>query len=450
MDLAQDDPRPLRKVLIIANLNHASPRLPGIAQYFTSYGWEPTILTTSIEAGKDAFNAPSLGPLKGMNLVQVGETSSYESRKGKTASSKAAMSAGRLVDRLSPLPGSPLRRAMEGWYWRLQYFLSFPDPEKGWKGPALQAAKDLVLREIFDLILSSSSPATAHMVASELHAHSSIPWVAELRDLWSGNHNLPAGRWMRWRTSRLERSVLTSAAALVTVSPFLAEELSRAYPEKKVFWVTNGFDPLPASAGARKPSALTITYTGQVYPGKQDASKFLEALASLSSKGQIDRRRVSVRFFGPKSDDVGRLIDRLGLSDVVAQMGVVTREEARMHQAESHLLLLLNWEDEKEYGVAPLKLFEYLATGSPLLVTGGKPGDMSSRVVVDTGSGAVAYTREETEMALLDYYQRFVQDGTLTSSASPNAVAKYTYESLCARYSGILAEVLETARARSP
>ncbi|PIQ92590.1 MAG: hypothetical protein COY73_01870 [Candidatus Nealsonbacteria bacterium CG_4_10_14_0_8_um_filter_37_14] len=35
----------VKKVLIIANLFHASPRIPILAKYLSDFGWEPTILT---------------------------------------------------------------------------------------------------------------------------------------------------------------------------------------------------------------------------------------------------------------------------------------------------------------------------------------------------------------------------------------------------------------------
>ena len=38
----------MSKVLIIADLFHASPRIPGLVKYLPEFGWQPIILTTPI------------------------------------------------------------------------------------------------------------------------------------------------------------------------------------------------------------------------------------------------------------------------------------------------------------------------------------------------------------------------------------------------------------------
>jgi len=38
----------MKKVLIITDLFHASPRMPGLCKYLKEFGWEPALLTTPI------------------------------------------------------------------------------------------------------------------------------------------------------------------------------------------------------------------------------------------------------------------------------------------------------------------------------------------------------------------------------------------------------------------
>ena len=55
----------MRKVLIIANLFHASPRIPGITNYLRDFGWRVTIISPSL--GNDSetllgFPKPNVEP----------------------------------------------------------------------------------------------------------------------------------------------------------------------------------------------------------------------------------------------------------------------------------------------------------------------------------------------------------------------------------------------------
>ena len=58
----------MKKVLVIANLFHASPRIPGLVKYLPEFGWQPIILTTHIgENLESRFGPPN--DFKNNNIV---------------------------------------------------------------------------------------------------------------------------------------------------------------------------------------------------------------------------------------------------------------------------------------------------------------------------------------------------------------------------------------------
>ena len=68
------------------------------------------------------------------------------------------------------------------------------------------------------------------------------------------------------------------------------------------------------------------------------------------------------------------------------------------------MLLLLNWEDTEEKGVAPTKMHEYLATSSPILASGGFGGDYVESLLSETKEGTYCRTKPEVLQHVNSYY----------------------------------------------
>jgi len=130
-----------------------------------------------------------------------------------------------------------------------------------------------------DAIVTTSPPISSHLIGREAKDILGCPWIADLRDLWTQN--------LGERTSNLlqiglEKRTLRQADGLVTVSDPWATRLERRYPEKKIWTITNGFDPDDFDS---PPPPLTeefsISYTGELYAGQRDPTLLLEVLSDL-------------------------------------------------------------------------------------------------------------------------------------------------------------------------
>jgi glycosyltransferase involved in cell wall biosynthesis len=62
-------------------------------------------------------------------------------------------------------------------------------------------------------------------------------------------------------------------------------------------------------------------------------------------------------------------VDALGLGDLVSLPGPMLHDQCvrRLYQAGALFLPLFRWRDGARMGVLPLKLYEYMATGNPVL-----------------------------------------------------------------------------------
>ena len=60
----------------------------------------------------------------------------------------------------------------------------FPDAKAGWIKPAIALGKKLCKKYRYDLIVSTSPPISAHLVAKECSHVLGIPWAADFQDYW--------------------------------------------------------------------------------------------------------------------------------------------------------------------------------------------------------------------------------------------------------------------------
>lgn len=394
------------KVLIIAR--YFGTRIPGLLKYLPEFGWQPVLLTTALPPES---NLPS-----GISVIET----------GRRMKSNVAPASGRSIfDRVLVFGGE---------------IINYPDSYKGWRKPAIVAGDELLKTEKIDAILSSSSPVTGHLVARELKKKHGIPWLADLRDLWSQNHHYYYSSLRKWFDRRLELKTLADADVLVTVSQPWADRLAILHQGKSVSTITNGFDPeimKEVSAGVKP--GFTITYTGNIYGRKQHPGRLFAALRSLIKDGSLDPADIEVRFYGPKLDWLEKDIASYSVSGIVKQHGIVSQKEAIVKQKESQLLLLMDWDDPAENGWYPLKAFEYLGAARPVIAIGGVTGNAVDLLLKKTRVGVQAITEDNIGETLLRLYQEYKQEGRVSYHGIGEEIEKYSHR----RMTGEFVEILD-------
>jgi len=431
----------MKKVLVIANLNHASPRIPGISTYLSEYDWEATIITPSVKGAENKLGFPKQFSEK-VKIIEAnfqGDVLWFWRAIFKLVGFKTTESiTEQIKERVGVTSKKSLFDKMMVWY---QTVFAYPDTEITWQKPALKVASKLLQKKHFDLILSSSPFPSSHIVASELKKKFIIPWVADFRDLWTQNHNYPFCSVRKYFEEQKEQRVIKYADSIITVSPDLKEK-QELFHQRAVMVITNGFDPDslndPPSPLSKK---FTITYSGPIYMDKQDPEKLLKVLQKLISQKLIDRNDIEIRFYSAKQNYFINKCAGFGLEDVVKHCGIVPRVEVLQKQRESQILLFLNWEDKKQKGIYTTKLFEYLSARRPILATGGFSGDGVEKIINETGSGIYAETLQKIEDAILNYYNEYKKNGKLLYNGNLKEINKYSYRELAKQFADILNRV---------
>jgi glycosyltransferase involved in cell wall biosynthesis len=294
------------------------------------------------------------------------------------------------------------RRGGLRWFAYAQYtgLVHVPDAAAGWYPYAVRAGGRIVKDWRPDVILASGGPWSSLVVAARLARRLRFPGVAELRDLWSENTMWITAECRRGVDRVIERKVLGTAGALVTVSEPLAEALRRTY-RAPVTVVLNGYDAEhtpDAPPGGTPGVPLRIVYTGNLFPGR-DLSPLLRALLLLGD----DMRDVRVEIVGNRDTSLQahyeRIAAEIGLGEALRWLPAVPHREAMQVQRSADVLLLLTANDPAERGVYTGKIFEYVGARRPILLIGLQDG-VAADLVRENALGAAVLTPDDIALQL--------------------------------------------------
>ena len=281
---------------------------------------------------------------------------------------------------------------------------------RGWALRAALRARRVIRRVRPHVVVSSSPPVAAHLAAWLATRGLETPWLADLRDPWSGpvstgfrTHPFMRSRLAWAATVRLEQLVLGAATGIITTTPELAEVLRARYPRSTVTWLRNGADrqSLP-DCNERPYAGLSIAHVGALYGGRS-LSLVLRALrlflerhpeaaadgTRLRSAGYADAARTAA---------LQQEITALQLERHVELLGVVSRVTALDLVARSRLIVVLAQDQETEI---PGKLYEALAIGTATVAV-TTPDSATGREAKRLGVAVVEPNDVEAMVAVLE------------------------------------------------
>lgn len=372
---------------------HAFPPIGGIgalrtvkfAKYLPDFGWQPVILTVAqsdsfmqdaslldeLPPSTPIYRARSWEPINAARVKQTTE------RLGVNKSTGNGGLKQKLIARLKPL-----------------YFaLRIPDDKIGWLPLGTRLGQRVMAEEAIDLIWATAPPYTAFLIGAGLKRASHKPFIVDYRDEWSSMQyqDYPTNPFTTFLNAQLERRVLRQSDYLVTANPGMADNLYRAHlltvmtPQVDIM---NGFDDADyvKDGTLAHDGRFTIVYTGTLYGERRSPHYFLRGLAQFLIAVPTARTRLRVCFVGTYYEQHVRLVEELGLTDVVEFVGMVSHHEATQYQLMADLLLLIVGNGPGSHVVFTGKLFEYLGARRPILALAPLDGP-AARLIAETATG---------------------------------------------------------------
>lgn len=277
------------------------------------------------------------------------------------------------------------------------------DVRQLWSVPAGALAAELAMN--FDVVVSTFGPAASHHVACEVKkANPDIVWFADYRDLWADNPQMGISEERRLKLREIESDTVGRWADIITtVSNGFADKLE-AQLGKRPFVIANGFDislldlekNIERAQWASFFKPRRIVYTGTIYKGSQTPEPLLKSLVDLTTRGEISNDEVVVEFYGGRVEVAEVLARNPCYAPFVRLMGHVPRDIALQAQKEADLLLLLESDATEDNGVLTGKVYEYLASGRPILSLGSIDGSEIAMLLASTRAGVCCGTDQST------------------------------------------------------
>jgi glycosyltransferase involved in cell wall biosynthesis len=222
----------------------------------------------------------------------------------------------------------------------------------------------------FDCVITSSPPESAHAIGYALRRRG-VPWVADIRDAWTFEPLRPRFPTAAQRRldERLERRWLSAADVVVCVSEPAAEDLRRRNIADPVL-IRNGWDPDSAPApgeptGLLAADRVSLVYTGRFGSYGRDPAPMIDGLAELARTDPESAAKLDLVIAGPLTAEEARLFERDVSPARIVRLGPMPRERALALQREADALLLIAQPARSQ--LLNIKLFEYAASGTPIL-----------------------------------------------------------------------------------
>ena len=376
-----------KKVLIVSfffppNGTAGVQRVLSAANFLHDNNWEPIVLTVRPEAyvSTDAsMNVPDWLDDQHLIRTRAYDVLKYLSIKGKHLGWTTA------IDRWS-----------------------------SWIPFAIRAGKKAIKEHQPDLIWSSVPLPSAHLIASSLANYGDIPWVAEYRDPLSAHSpdvpNLKR-RVFRW----IDEKTLSNCSHAL----FVSEAAKNAYtskfpykPESAYTVIENGYneqnwdklkDHRPQSASPFNEQKFSLLYSGVLYANGRSPEPLFDALHKMKTTGKLKAENFEMVFLGAGDGaDFNATINRLGISDLVHFKPPVSYLDSLHYMQQADALLLI--QDAVFNMQVPLKLYEYIRSGKPILVHSPEQGSTAT-VARRYPLSCITQTASEIETILKDWIQ---------------------------------------------
>jgi len=302
-------------------------------------------------------------------------------------------------------------------------------------------AKQISEKVNLDAVLVTAQPYLMHRLGYKLKKDfPNIKWVADYRDAWTTSEiNLVnKGRLFTLLgkiDKRLERKWLSNASFITSVSYPLAERISNTF-DIPGYEIQNGFElaEFDELGEVGKFDKFTITYVGTLYPG-QKIELFIDAMKRLIDDGKknIELSLPGLSFDVEQSERVRKSMK--GYEEYVSITERIPKKDTLLIEKKSHLLLYVGWEGFT--GVVGSKIYEYLASGTKLLVA---PGDNSciDEIMEYSKAGAYHSTVDEVYGFIMNQYLQF-EKGDAEVNKMSDEIMTYSREN----QARLLAELLE-------
>lgn len=276
-------------------------------------------------------------------------------------------------------------------YWTLVEQAQFA----AWARDAVSLGTRLIDAGTYAAVISSGPPHMSHAAGREIAEHGELPFVMDMRDLWSLSPRLhehvASPMWFRI-AERNERRAIDRASLVVATNEPARRALREAYPAaaSRIITVLNGADeyPLPPT---HHDACFRIRFAGTIYI-TADVAHLLRGARQVIDELHLSPNEIRVELIGPMDDpETGSIMAGARaehMEEYVSVGPLLPHAEALDFLAGASMLVIFSG-----FGAVtlPAKTFEYMRFEAWLLAQ-GEPGSALDLLLQGTEADVVGPT----------------------------------------------------------
>ena len=432
-----------KKVLILAyywppSSGSGVQRWLKFSKYLPQFGWDPVIITP--EKGTAPYYDESLlkDVLPGVEVIKTKTLEPfalYNRLQGKKPSDTIPVG-------MMGLKDSKSRFQKVAGFIRANLFV--PDARKGWAPFAAEAAIKRIRQGDIAAFVTTGPPHSTHLAGLKVKQATGLPWIADLRDPWVNiyyNKDLPRLPYFRQKDQAYENAVLAKADAVTVVSPGMVNEFGPR--SKRIELIYNGYDTedLPQNAAPAPTDAFILSHIGNFFPSL-DSDGLRQALVQLMADVPGFRNQFRLDFTGMTDPFVMERFRAAGLESMCRFNPPVGHKQAvKLMFGSSGLLFSISRDGDAKVLLSG-KLFEYLATGLPILSLGDPQG--AAAILLKNASHAPMLDYDDVEgikSRILSLYQAWLANGKTATPLPKSDIEKYSRRALTGEMASLLGSI---------
>ncbi|NNL81646.1 MAG: glycosyltransferase family 4 protein [Flavobacteriaceae bacterium] len=283
-----------------------------------------------------------------------------------------------------------------------------PDARRAWVKPSVNYLSEYLVKNDISTVITTGPPHSLHLIGLELKIKSSIRWIADFRDPWTtiGYHNkLKLLPWARSKHKKLESAVLNQADQVIVTSHITSNEF-KAITDTPIEVITNGYDDVSIDP-VKLDKRFSVSHIGTLLT-ERNPDLLWEILSELTIEDNTFKSLLQINLIGSVGVEVLQVLEQYDLSRFLNLKGYVDHDSAVRYQRQSQVLLLLEIDSEETKCIIPGKLFEYMASGRPILALGPEGSDVQE-IISKTNTGKYFnYSQKELiKETIMSYFHSF-------------------------------------------
>lgn len=316
-----------------------------------------------------------------------------------------------------------------------------PDPRKNWVNPSVKFLSEYINKHQIETIITTGPPHSLQLIGLKLKQRIGVKWFADFRDPWTTigyQKQLKLTTASEKKHFRLEHEVLNSADQIIVTSETTKKEFLFK-TEKPIEVITNGYDNHNVEK-PKKDTKFTIAHIGSLL-SERNPKNLWKAIKELVKENKDFKESFQLNLIGIVSDDVLQSIYEHDLKQFVNYIGYVNHKEAIKLQMQSRVLLLIEIDSEDTKAIIPGKLFEYMASETPILAIGPEDSDVE-KILKSTNSGHYFYYNdsEKIKSQIMAYFEAY-KNNTLTTH--PIGLKQYSRKELTSKLAKLILKSAE-------